>query len=293
MYNKLDKCPLCKSTKFKNLIICKDHFLSGESFAISYCEQCKLEFTNPRPADELLHKYYQSAEYISHSNKATTLQNKVYKLIRKYTIKQKVKSINQYVKKSALLDYGCGTGEFLSACKQDGWKVTGIEPEIIARDQAHSLVGDSLYDNINNMLKDVSYDAITLWHVLEHVPDLNFLIRNLKRILTHNGIIFVAVPNNHSWDAKHYKEFWAAYDIPRHLYHFNQESFKNLCEIHSLKIISIIPMKFDSYYVSLLSEKYKFQKNNYLKSIINGSLSNNYARLNQNNYSSLIYILKK
>ena len=294
MYDKLDKCPLCNSKRIKNFIICTDYFLSGESFAISQCEDCNLEFTNPRPGEEFLSNYYQSTDYISHSNKGNSLINRIYKLIRIYTINKKVKLINSYQpKKGNILDFGCGTGEFLYACKQSGWVINGIELEKTARDQAESIIERTIYRSLTNIPEENQFDAITLWHVLEHISDLNNFLKTLKKNLAPNGTLFVAVPNNKSWDAIHYKKYWAAYDVPRHFYHFNQTSFRNLCDKHALKLKSTIPMKFDSFYISLLSEKYKNGKTNYLRSIINGSLSNNYAKLHQNNYSSLIYILKK
>jgi len=294
MYDKLENCPLCKSSNIKNSIICTDHFLSGESFAISQCQDCKLEFTNPRPKEELLPDYYKSPDYISHANKGNSIINKTYQLVRGYTLNTKVKLINSvYQNRGSILDFGCGTGEFLAACKKSDWNVSGIEPESKARVQAEFLIGQKILSNLKRIPADTQFNVITLWHVLEHIAGLNKFLKSIKKKLAEKGRIVIAVPNNQSWDALHYKEYWAAYDVPRHLYHFNQESIYNLCEKHGLKLLQTVPMKFDSYYISLLSEKYKIGRSNYIKSFINGSLSNIYAKKNQNNYSSLIYILKK
>jgi len=294
MYDKLENCPLCKSSNIKNSIICTDHFLSGESFAISQCQDCKLEFTNPRPKEELLPDYYKSPDYISHANKGNSIINKTYQLVRGYTLNTKVKLINSvYQNRGSILDFGCGTGEFLAACKKSDWNVSGIEPESKARVQAEFLIGQKILSNLKRIPADTQFNVITLWHVLEHIAGLNKFLKSIKKKLAEKGRIVIAVPNNQSWDALHYKEYWAAYDVPRHLYHFNQESIYNLCEKHGLKLLQTVPMKFDSYYISLLSEKYKSGRSNYIKSFINGSLSNIYAKKNQNNYSSLIYILKK
>ena len=293
MYKKITKCPLCSSKDIKNLIICEDHLVSGESFAINVCNSCTFKFTNPRPENELLHKYYQSEHYISHTSKANSLRHVLYKTIRNYTLKNKLKLVNSLSKKGNILDVGCGTGEFLKTYSNANWTIQGIEPELKAREKAEKLLGIKLIKSLFDCKNENKYQIITLWHVLEHLPELNKTIEHLKKLLSKQGRLIFALPNVDSYDAKKYKEYWAAYDVPRHLYHFSQISFNKLMKNHNLKIESTKPLKFDSYYVSLLSESYKSKYFNYTKSFINGWKSNTYAKKNKNNYSSLIYIVKK
>ena len=293
MFEKLERCPICKSDKLSNHIICKDHMVSGESFAITRCSNCSFLFTNPRPNQENIGSYYHSEKYISHSNQANNFINSIYKLTRLFTLSKKVKLINTISTEKSVLDFGCGTGDFLYKCKINGWNIAGLEPDENARDQAKKKTETSIIKNINELNKIDNISLITLWHVLEHVPDLNSTIESLKSKLSKNGKILIAVPNYQSYDAKLYREHWAAYDVPRHLYHFSMDTMKLLLNNHGLKIYKTIPMKIDSFYVSLLSEKYKKGKSNYIKSFINGYKSNIYANKNENQYSSIIYIAGK
>lgn len=293
MFEKIETCPICKNNKLENFIICKDHMLTGESFAISKCTNCSFLFTNPRPIISEIGKYYQSEDYISHSNKTKNLSDFLYKIARKYTLSRKLKLINSLSTNKTILDYGCGTGDFLNACKNKSWEIYGIEPDKNARIKAIETTKKTIYENINEIMEIPRLDIITLWHVLEHIHNLNETIEILKTKLTKNGKLIIAVPNIESYDAKLYKEYWAAYDVPRHLYHFSMKTMKLLMQNHGLKVYKTQPMKLDSFYVSLLSEKYKSTKQNYKKSFITGYKSNRYAIKNNNNYSSIIYIIGK
>ena len=296
MYQKIEECPLCQSGYFSNYLICKDHSISGESFAIVQCENCGFRFTNPRPGPESIINYYNSDSYVSITNKANNFTNFIYKIARIFTIRQKTRLISSLTKIGTVLDVGCGTGEFLKGCQNKGWRVVGVEPSE-ARDQATKATSSNIYFSIEQLPVKDKYEIITLWHVLEHLPDLNLSMTRFRKILKKKGRLIVAVPNNESWDAGNYKDFWAGYDVPRHFYHFTQATMKRLCTANKLKINQILPMRLDSYYASLLSEKYGHSENAkpsvsmYAQAFLNGIKSNSWARKNDNNYSSLIYVI--
>jgi len=292
MYERLEICPSCKHTEFVNEKIITDFSVSKESFALVNCKKCQLLFTNPRPAPENINKYYESEDYISHTDKGNNLTNLLYKLVRTRTLKNKVKLINQYHNEGSLLDFGCGTGDFLKKAKDNRWEVTGIEPDIKAKNIASKKLLSDIYNSLEDLPGKENYDIITAWHVLEHVHDLRGTLKILKKLLSQDGTLIIAVPNYHSYDAEVYDTFWAGYDVPRHLYHFNIQSFSYLMTKMRLRLIDTIPMRFDSYYVSLLSEKYKNGNSSFLKAFINGYQSNSRAE-HTGNFSSLIYIIKK
>ncbi len=292
MFEKLTNCPLCNRMEFQNFIVCKDYTVSQESFAIVSCNNCGFKFTNPRPTNNSLSNYYQSDNYISHSNSKKGLINITYQIARKFNIRSKLKLINKIVpKKGKLLDYGCGTGEFLASCQKNGWIVDGVEPSSTASAQASQIINKEIYPDIFNQFPNQKYNVITLWHVLEHIPELNKTFKKIKSHLDKKGIIIVAVPNYNSYDAKYFKEKWIGYDVPRHLYHFDQSTMKMLAKNMGMKITKIFPLKLDAYYASLLSLKNIDGGSNYLKAIKIGRQSNNDANINNNNYSSLIYVL--
>lgn len=289
----LTQCPVCGEQQFSTFIDCRDHLLTGEQFRIVACNSCGFRFTNPRPDAADLGRYYQSSDYISHSNSRKGLFNRAYQLIRTYTIRRKRALISSFSEKGSLLDIGSATGEFLSFMKKSGWKVTGIEPDEKTRKFAISEYGLEVLDESGLAgLKDGSFDVITLWHVLEHVPDLPGRMQEIHRLLKPGGYVFIAVPNSHAWDAEKYGKFWAAYDVPRHLYHFTKDTLKRLVRNSGLLWEDIYPMKFDAFYVSMLSEKNRTGKMNWLGGFWNGFRSNLAAK-EQNNYSSLITVSKK
>ena len=293
MFEKLENCPICKYPEFKNYIICKDHMVTGESFAITRCEQCGFLFTNPRPTSDILKKYYETGSYLSHQTKTKGLFDLGYNLVRKYALHKKLKLINDLASKKTLLDFGCGTGAFLKTCQKNGWKVDGVEFMDPARNIAESKLGIPIYTQIKDIPKNKYFKVITLWHVLEHIYDLNDTFKRMVRHLDKKGKVVIAVPNIESLDATLYHEYWAAYDIPRHLYHFSQSTMKLFLSQHNLKLKKTIPMPLDAYYVSMLSEKYQSGRTNYIKALLNGYKSNCYAKKHNKNYSSLIYIAGK
>lgn len=292
MYERIENCPTCNSKQFKNYLICDDHTVSKESFAITQCTNCDLLLTNPRPSKDKIGKYYASKDYISHTDKANNITNYLYKIVRNITFRTKRNWIQKQEGKKRILDYGCGTGQFLKYLKQHNWETTGIEPDSNARKIATQSPEVNVYSKIEELTKQ-KFDVITLWHVLEHVHDINKLLKSINKLLTQKGKLVIAVPNHESYDRKYYKEYWAAYDVPKHLYHFNTDTLTELMKQNSFKLLDIKPMKFDSFYVSLLSEKNRSGKTNLIKSFLIGLLSNRSAKKNNNNYSSLTYTFKK
>jgi len=294
----LKNCPVCNTSSFSNYLNVEDYTVSHKQFTIQQCNSCYFLFTNPRPPSEEIGDYYKSEEYISHHDETKTLMSKVYTSVRNYTIGGKIKMINELSdKKGSLLDVGCGTGNFIQACKENGWIISGTEPDQGARDVASKRVGELIFDSINHkQLEGKSFDIITLWHVLEHVHLLNETVDWLKEHLNPDGKIIIAVPNPQSFDAEKYGAFWAAYDVPRHLYHFTKASMKKLMENHGLGLVKILPMWFDSFYVSMLSTKYKSTRINTYDSLKTGIFSNLKGRSSgteEMNTSSLIYIITK
>ena len=226
----LTACPLCKNTDFNEFLTSQDYFLTKESFTIVQCKHCGLKFLNPRPEEKAISKYYQSAGYISHDNTSAGLLNFLYTKARNYTLRNKLLLIKKYKKEGTILDIGCGTGEFISYCKQSGWDVKGIEPNAKAREYAIlnnkvEVLDESGLASFNR----TSFDIITLWHVLEHVYRLDERMTEISQLLKDNGIVIIAVPNSNSWDAKKYQSYWAAYDLPRHIYHFSQKNNHAAC----------------------------------------------------------------
>ncbi len=268
----------------------KDYSVSKEIFDLHHNPEFDLLLTYPKPSIEKLSSYYESDDYISHTDGKRSLFEKLYHFIKSIALKNKLKLINSQSQKGNLLDIGAGTGDFLLVAKKDGWQITGIEPgekpRAIAIQKGVSFVND-LAD-----LDDSSFDIITMWHVLEHVPDLEFQIKELKRLIKPEGTIIIAVPNFKSFDANYYGKFWAAFDVPRHLWHFSKTAIEKLFAVEKLKLVKVLPMKFDSFYVSLLSEKYKNGEMNFLNAFWIGWKSNRYGKQNIE-YSSHIYVIKK
>ena len=268
----------------------KDHSVSGETFQLLLDEKLQLLKTHPQPLAENLGAYYESDDYISHTDGKRSLFEKLYHTVKQKALRDKIKLVQRFKpSKGALLDIGAGTGDFLVQAHKSGWSITGIEPSPKAKDIAMAK-GIRFADGLS-VIEPHSQDVITLWHVLEHVPDVQKELSELKRILKPAGVLIVAVPNFKSYDAQHYGIYWAAYDVPRHLWHFSKTAIKKLFEVQDMDLVKVLPMKFDSFYVSLLSEKYKTGKINFLTGFLTGLKSN--IKANQNlEYSSHIYVLK-
>uniref|UniRef100_UPI00404B9217 class I SAM-dependent methyltransferase n=1 Tax=Gelidibacter sp. TaxID=2018083 RepID=UPI00404B9217 len=281
---------ISKSTYLK----VKDHSVSKETFELLYDLDLDMLETFPQPTLEKLPDYYKSDDYISHTDSKRNLFEKAYHFIKSIALKRKLKLINSVSNtEKRLLDFGCGTGDFLEIAQKNGWQIQGIEPNEKARSIANQKTKNTVFETSHfSKFNQSSFDVITLWHVLEHLPDLDSHITQFKTLLKPNGTLIIAVPNFKSHDANHYKELWAAYDVPRHLWHFSKTAISKLVAKQNLEVIQIHPMKFDAYYVSLLSEKYKSGTMNPFKAFWNGWQSNRKAK-RSGEYSSLIYVIKK
>jgi 2-polyprenyl-3-methyl-5-hydroxy-6-metoxy-1,4-benzoquinol methylase len=267
----------------------KDYSVSGETFQLLHDAELDMLITHPQPSLDTLPSYYESNDYISHTDGNRSLFEKMYQFVKGIALKNKLRLLNSHSQKGRILDIGAGVGDFLAVAKNDGWETVGIEPSEKAKEIAIKK-GVPFVENLV-ALENNSFDVITMWHVLEHVPNLEHQIAELKRLLKPSGTILVAVPNFNSYDANYYGKFWAAFDVPIHLWHFSKTAIEILFAKENLKLVKVLPMKFDSFYVSLLSEKYKSGKMNYIKAFFIGLKSNRYGSKNLE-YSSHIYVIK-
>ena len=286
-------CPGCGANSFNEVFKAPYFRGDGELFSIKECDACKFWLTSPRPADDELGSYYETGEYISHNDKKEGLVDQLYHAVRNISLKRKLALITKASGSiGALLDFGAGTGHFANVANIAGWKVTGVEPSAEARKVAKETNGLDLIGPEDMEWDAALYNVITLWHVLEHLPDLNGHLHKFENSLKPGGALIVAVPNHESLDSNIYKESWAALDVPLHLYHFKKQNIEQLGKKHGFILEVVKNMPFDSFYVSLLSEKVKNGKQNYVKAFINGIKSNLRGRSDKNQ-SSLIYILRK
>jgi len=293
---KYDHCLCCGSAAINKVFECKDYTVSNEYFEIWKCNTCTFRFTQNVPDETSIVTYYQSSNYISLSDTKKGFINSLYHFVRKFTLGKKLELVKEVtgVKRGVLLDVGSGTGAFANTMQQAGWKVTGLEPDETARINALSNYKLQLQELSD--LKDLepeTFDAITLWHVLEHVHQLHGYLEKFYQVLKPGGRLLIAVPNYTSFDAQFYKQYWAAYDVPRHLYHFSPKSMEILVSEKGFDVAAVKPMWFDSFYVSMLSEKYRHGKENLIGAVIAGVRSNIKALFNTKKCSSIIYVIKK
>ena len=289
-------CPICGSEKIEHYLKATDYTVSKKVFSIWKCNACNGMFTQDVPDQQAIGAYYKSDNYISHTDTNKGLVNNLYHQVRKRTLRQKQQLINKVtgLNHGRLLDIGAGTGAFVNQMKQAGWDVTGLEPDAATVRRAKDLYGLTLKSSseLLNMAAE-NFDAVTMWHVLEHVHDLHGTLEKIKDIMVNSGVLIVAVPNYTSFDATAYQQYWAAYDVPRHLYHFSPLSIRLLMDKHGLVVDKIKPMWFDSFYVSLLSEEYRNGKQNLVSGFMHGLKSNLKAIGDRKKASSLIYIIRK
>lgn len=273
-----------------NQLTTQDFFGTQESFNLLKCKQCDTMYTSPFPNEKESITYYKSNSYVSHGDKKGLIFDNVYSVAKWLNIHNKYKLLFRHIRSKSHLDIGSGTGDFLMYLKGTGITTRGIEVDEHARSISFEK-GLEVHPNLD-AVKEHSFDSISMIHVLEHIHDLRGYIQFVEERLNYKGILFLALPNYLSHDASHYHTHWAGYDVPRHLYHFTPKSILEISKSFGLKLVAKYPMKFDSYYASLLSHKYQTGKTNYLRAFIQGYRSNMKAR-KSGNFSSLIYILQK
>lgn len=294
--NKPSYCPVCTSPAAGYVFDCKDHSISKEIFRLWQCKTCTHRFTFPVPAEAEIGRYYDAEHYISHSDTSEGIISKLYKTARKFTLSEKRRFVQRQtgLASGKLLEVGTGTGAFLNEMETSGWQTTGLEPDFNARQKAMKLYKLPVHEPSQLFeLSAKSFDAITLWHVLEHVYDLPGYLRQFGKLLNSSGLLFIAVPNYTSHDAEHYKAFWAAYDVPRHLHHFSPASMQSLANQFGFVIVKRKAMWLDAYYIALLSEQYRHGRNRFLPAFYHGTVSVLHAIFNRARCSSVIYVLKK
>ena len=290
MYEDLKECPICSGSNFNHYLKVTDYLVSMDQFNLVKCSSCSFVYTNPRPSVEHISTFYQSEEYISHSNQRKGTLDLLYVLARNLMLRQKQRWLKKYTNKAEpLLDFGCGTGSFIQFLSKNSWDAWGIEPSNSARSIAKQANPDKVFETMAE-LPVQSFGTITLWHVLEHLHHLHEDFNNFTGALKPDGTLIVAVPNCQSIDAQHYGKYWAGYDVPRHLSHFTPDTINLLAENHGMKVVKVFPLILDAYYISLLSEKR--HKGLLINAIYQGFRSNLYAKRNKMNYSSLVYFLK-
>lgn len=290
------ECPLCGSNKLQHQFSCKDQFATGENFEICKCLDCSFVFTQNIPNEKEIGRYYESPTYISHSDTNKGFVNRCYHLVREIMLRRKASLVNSLVddSKTNLLDYGAGTGYFARAMQRLDWDVTAIEKSEQARQYSKDQFGfemlpvEALYD-----CEDGCFDVVTMWHVMEHIQNINEFWDELYRILDDNGIAVIALPNSSSYDAQTYREYWAAYDVPRHLWHFTPSTVMKFGRKHGFILERQYTMPFDGFYISMLSERYKGSKLSVLKGAWNGLLGWLASWSKKSASSSIIYVFRK
>jgi len=288
-----NKCPWCGSDKAQINLWLKDDFLTKEDFHICECLSCGLLYTMPRPPKDKIGDYYKSEEYYSHQENKKGFIPKIYEAVKKVNLKHKIKIATNGLEAGKLLDIGCGVGDFIHVAEAKGWKCQGVEPSEEAKEIARKRIKANIINSeAMETIPDATFDVVTMWHVLEHVDDLRWQVEQLQRLIKPNGRIVIAVPNYNSYDGQYYKEHWAAYDVPRHLNHFNKKTIVKIFKTKGLELVKTDKLAWDAYYISYMSEQYKIHMFPLIKGTYRGFVSNSKAR-RSGEWSSMIYVFEK
>lgn len=295
-YITITSCPLCGAQKFSPVHTCIDYTVSQESFELYSCNECSFTFTQNFPSEEFMDSYYESEDYIAHSNTKKGIVSLFYHWVRAITLRQKARLIKrEYPQKTGvLLDFGAGTGHFAHKMHKKQWEVEAFEKSKKARTVARARLGIHLKEEkAIDLLAPNSIDVITLWHVMEHLQDINGFFEKFNELLIEQGLLIVAVPNPTSYDANYYKEKWAAYDVPRHLWHFSPTTMQRWGIKHGFVLAAHYPMPFDGFYVSILSEKNQKHFCSILRGFYVGLKGFLQSLAKKERSSSMIYVFRK
>lgn len=289
-------CPLCGGTRLEPALTCVDHCASGEAFHLCRCHDCGFLFTQDFPAADEIGRYYETPAYVSHSDTRKGLVNKLYHSVRSHMLKRKARLVAREAHRDTgrLLDIGTGTGYFPALMLRRGWQVDAVEKNDGARRFAKEHFGlDVLPEQALQTLDAESYDVITLWHVMEHIEPLNELWQRLNTLLAPKGMLVVAVPNASSFDADRYGAYWAAYDVPRHLWHFTPDTMQRFGTKHGFILAGRYPMPFDGFYVSMLTERYMHRTLPFVRGMLAGAMAWLASLMRKERSSSMIYVFRK
>lgn len=288
-------CLVCKSTNLKMSFEATDHFVSGENYEVFECADCGFVFTQAIPSADTIAPYYKSEEYISHSNTQKGLVNKLYHKVREVMLNRKHRLIKELTPGKELLDIGCGIGYFPYFMKNKGFNASGMELDADARKFASENYGLNIQDPETLLSKPEvdKYNVITLWHVMEHLHDTERYLKWIHQSLKPDGALVIALPNCSSYDAKHFKRYWAAYDVPRHLWHFTPKTFEPYLSQFGFELKAVKRLPFDAYYNSLMSAKYRKDFIALVSGFVIGFISNVKSFFCPKTTSSVIYILRK
>jgi SAM-dependent methyltransferase/predicted nucleic-acid-binding Zn-ribbon protein len=291
----LKNCPRCGSSEFKQALEAIDHTVSRGRFTLTDCQQCGFRTTNPRPRPSDLGSYYESEDYISHSNVRRTLQDRLYQMARNWALKRKYALVNAYAPGGRVLDIGCGTGEFLHHMMSRGYTVQGIEPSLRAREQAIANFSIDVAPSLDRVPAQEQFQLVTMWHVLEHMADPRATFKRLFALLADRGILVIAVPDRESWDASHFGSDWAAWDVPRHLMHFRRSDVLTMLHEHGFEPLATKRMPLDAFYIAMLSTRNKGAGTvaALFMGILLGTVSNMVSMLTNRPTSSSLFIARK
>lgn len=290
-----DCCPLCGSKRIAPYLRVRDHSISGEYFPIWRCADCTFTFTQDAPGPEEIGPYYKSENYISHSDNKEGLVNRLYHRARTYMLERKFDLVDRLAKGKVLLDVGTGTGYFPHHMQTRGYRVTGVEIDADARAYGSEKFGLDVHPPtyLREGATPGHYDVITLWHVLEHLYTPREDLRRFHELLKPDGVLVIAVPNLESADAAAFGADWAAYDVPRHLWHFSPATLGKLAAQAGFEVTETHQMPLDPFYVSIMSSRYRSGGGGLLTGGVRGLQSFLTGWRDARRGSSVIYVLRK
>lgn len=289
-------CPACGASDNTGLYKAKDHLVSGRDFMIRRCNACGMGWTTDPPSESDAGKYYVSEDYISHTDRKQTTADYLYHLARSFMLGRKKRLVTSFTGKrtGVVIDIGSGTGYFPAYMKKKGWKATGIEISEAARKYSAEKFGLEVIAPANvKALPSGTADCITLWHVLEHLYNPAEWIEEIFRILKHEGICIIALPNFSSADSEWFGNRWAALDVPRHLWHFTPGSLRLFAERNGFSCERIISLPLDLFYISMLSFRNQGSRMPLIRGLLTGTFLAVRSSFRKYRASSLVYVLSK